>query len=347
MSSNPAFAFTPLVEPSGSVVETPLTADQASMFYILGQCCALTYTQMDENSIQPSDFSSFALAGSYAGWTLSAANLQPLTRFEATVSGAIAGDVGDFFVVQAGFCVQLTLTPPGGGSASTVTVIALRGTRTWDEWMTDLQVFPAVFGQSPEHPIEGLGSVHANMFADYTVGINGATVAAIDALSSTPGNRASGSLAQQVADYVTGLSGTSLYVTGHSLGAGLAGLCALDIAYNFLSGMDSTLTSVTLASPLIATGITGIVTLGSQELLVQNFQRYVPNSYQIANACDIVPVLPPPRVVIGPMTLTSVPVAVTTISFCAQLGDISANHGCVSAYVPYLRQLAEGFTQAG
>ena len=347
MSNGPAFAFTPLVQPSGSVVETPLTADQASMFYILGQCCLLTYTQMDQSSIAPSDFSSFELAGFYSGWTLSAANLQPLTRFEATSPGAIAGDAGNYFNVQAGFAVQLTLTPPGGGSASTVTVIALRGTRTWDEWMTDLELFPVVFGLSPEHPVDGLGSVHSGMFADYTVGTNGMTVAAIDALSSTPGNRAGGSLAQQVANYVTGLSGTSLYVTGHSLGGGLAGLCALDIAYNFLSGMDSTLTSVTLASARIAAGVTGIATLGNPQLLVENFQQYVPNSYQIANACDIVPVLPPPSLAIGPMTLTSLPVAVTTISFCAQLGSISANHGSGLAYVPYLRQLAEGFTQAG
>lgn len=346
MSTAPTFAFTPLVEPSGSVVQTPLTAEQASMFYILGQCCALTYSAMDESSIQPSDFSSFDLVGPYAGWTLSAANVQAFPRSEAVAPGSITGDVGDYYTVQAGFGAQLTLTPPsgGGGSAFTVAVIALRGTRTWTEWITDIEVFPVVYGPSLEHPIDGLGSVHGGMYADYTVGTDGATVGAVDALSATPGRRAAGSLAQQVANYVSGLSGTTVYVTGHSLGGGLAGLCALDIAYNFLGGINSTLTSVTLAAPLIATGISDIPTLDNQQLFVQNFQQYVPNSYQIANACDIVPIAPFPSLAIGPLTLTALPVAATTISFCAQLGSIGANHGSSVAYVPYLQQLAGGFT---
>lgn len=337
-------AFTPLIEPSSAVTQTPPPAPFAvGLTYLLGQCCALTYTQMDDGSIDLANFSTLVLAGELAGYTLAASNLQPFTRSESTGPSATVNDIGDYYTTQAGFGVQLALTPPGGSNAATITVIALRGTRTWTEWISDVEALPAVYDRSIDHAVDGLGSVHAGFYADYTVGTDGATAGDFDTLSSTPANRAAGSLAQQVATYVSALSAATVYVTGHSLGAALAGLCALDIAVNFASNVGVP-TCVTLASPLIAIGLSDVPTLDNQQMFLQSFQQSVPNSYQIANACDIVPISPPGSVTLGPLTLTCLPVAKTTVSFCVQTGDIGGNHGCVETYVPYLQQLANAFT---
>lgn len=345
-----SIAFTPLVEPSSNASPTPPASPfDSGMAYILAQCCGLTYSQLTSNSITTSDFSSIVLTGDYSGYTLSASNLVALTASESIVppeptstTGETLG-AGDYVTVQAGFGVQLTLTP-AKGSATTIAVIALRGTKTFDEWLDDVEAFPVVFAPTLDPlNLDGQGSAHAGFYALYTIGTDGATVEAHDALSSTVSDRAAGSLAQQIGSFVTGLSSAMpLYVTGHSLGGALASYAALDVAINFTSSYSS-LAMYSFASPRVAVGISSIATLDNQTMFVTNFQQSVPNSYQFANAADIVPILPALTTTIGPLTLSCLSVSNNTISFCAQSGDIGNNHSCLLTYIPYVAALASGF----
>lgn len=313
LSSSVPFTF--LVEPTDSVTQSPPPAPfDAGMAYLLGQCCSLTYAQFDQNSIDTADFSTLSLLGSLAGYTVTASNLQPFTASEANEPGPTTGDVGDYDQVMAGFGVQLTLTPPNNGAAENIIILALRGTRTWDEWFNNVDAFPVPFaGVSGTHA--GLGSVHAGFYADYTIGIDGKVAASDQELSPTISQRAAGSLAAQVATYVSALSSKPpIYVTGHSLGGALATLCALDIAYNF-GQTFSQIYMYSLASPRVAVGVSDsfgipILTLGNQQGFISNYQIYVPNSYQIVHAADIIPILGPLATSLGPLLLS-----------CAQITD--------------------------
>lgn len=428
MSTQP-FAFTPLIEPSDNVTPTPPSAPfSAVMAYLMGQCCSLTYTQFDAGLTWTPDFSGLALTG----YTITASNAQVLTVYEANEPGPTTGDVGDYTLLPGGFIVQLTLTP-SGGKAQTIVVVAIRGTRTWAEWFDDADSLPTPFAGTGELS-SGLGSVHAGFYGLYTVGTNGLVVS--NPLNPQWSNRANGSVAAQVGQYVSKLNNSlPIYVTGHSLGGAVASLCALDIAYNFSSNF-SQIFMYSLASPRVAAGLSDVPTLDNQEAFVSRYQFYVPNSYAIVHAADIIPILPPSSVRLGPLTLTfshvtdpfqldgsgatatatitggavtavavdnsnskgyselsfaplvvfsggggsgaaatasvslfsgEVSVSVTNggsgytsapsvqivssgslaqnvVNFCAQTGDIGGNHGCVMTYVPYLQQLAAGFS---
>ncbi|MEP7342382.1 MAG: lipase family protein [Acidobacteriota bacterium] len=357
--SNPtsSFAFTTLVGPSGEVTQSlPPAPFDAGMAYLLGLCCGLSYTQFD-TSISVPNFSSLSLLGSLTGYAVNASNFQPFTASEANEPGAIPTDAGDYFQVPAGFGVELTLTPPPSSKDATqnIIVIALRGTRTWDEWLNDGEAFPVPFaGKAPF--TSGLGSVHAGFYGHYTIGTNGATVPSGKELDPTL--RESKSIAGQVGSYVTTCAqNLPVYITGHSLGGALATLAALDIATNFKSTF-SELYMYSLASPRVAAGMAmgdvGLFALGNQELFVSNYQKYVPNSYQIVHAADIVPILPPLSAKVGPLTVncaqvtdayppgSSSSLTGNVINFCAQTGDLAGNHSC-STYLWYLEQLAGNF----
>lgn len=139
--------------------------------------------------------------------------------------------------MPAGFAVQLQLTPAGRDNSQNLIVIALRGSRTWDEWFDDTDAFPVAYANEGLLSA-GLGSVHAGFYGLYTIGENGAQASG-NSLDPNVSQRASGSIGSQIGSYVNSLpGGLSSYVTGHSLGAALASLCALDIAHNFLSSFQ-------------------------------------------------------------------------------------------------------------
>src|SRR6185436_8802821 len=108
--------------------------------------------------------------------------------------------------------------------------MATRGTRTWSEWFDDADAIPVPFaGALPLNA--GLGSVHGGFYGLYTIGTDGTPAASGQELSPTVSQRAAGSIAAQVGEYVSGLTQQlPVYVTGHSLGGALATLCALDVA---------------------------------------------------------------------------------------------------------------------
>lgn len=270
----------------------------------MGQCCSLTYTQFDVGLNWKPDFSTLSLSG----FTIAASNPQTFSVYEANAVGAVAGDAGDYVQVPAGFAVQLQLTPAGGDNSQNLIVIALRGSRTWDEWFADTDAFPVAYA-SEGLLSAGLGSVHAGFYGLYTIGENGAQASG-NPLDPNVSQRASGSIASQIGSYVNSLpGGLSSYVTGHSLGAALASLCALDIAHNF-SGKCSEIFMYNLASPRVAVGLSDafgilISTLDNQLLFLANYQKYVPNSYQVIHSADIVPILPPLSTSLGPISLNT------------------------------------------
>lgn len=311
MSSNQtSITFTQLVEPTASVTQNPPPAPfDAQMAYLLGQCCSLTYTQFDAGLDWTPDFSGLTLPAYSA---ISASNAKTFSVYEANEPGPTTGDAGDYDQVAAGFGVQLQLTPGGGGAARDIIVIALRGSRTFDEWMNNADAFPTSFAYDPGN-FSSLGSVHAGFYGLYTIGTNGQALnqqgqPVGNLLDPQVSNRAVGSIAAQVGAYVSSLSGNlPVYVTGHSLGGALATLCALDVAYNF-AGHFSELYMYSLASPRVAVSLTdsfgyAIPYLGDGELFVAYYQTYVPNSYRIVHASDIVPLLPPLSLTLGPITL--------------------------------------------
>lgn len=357
-----SISFTSLVEPPQVVSPKPPAAPfDAGMAFLLGQCCNLSYAQL-ATPITPSDFAKLSLKGSWQEGALTASNLVPFTDSEPGKSSAEHELVSSYTTVPAGFGVQLTWTPANDGPAQSFVVIALRGTRTWSEWLSDAEALPVPFEGNAGKDDGGLGLVHSGFYDRYTVGTNGQRAAPGDELSQTLSLRAPGSLALQVAGYVTSLpSRLPVYVTGHSLGGAMAALAALDIAHNFANTFSG-LAMYSLASPRVAMG--AYITVGHFKIpylfddlskFLLNYQQLVPNTYQIVNAADIVPILPPPNLSIGPFTLQCAQVTDSpqtgassnhVLNFCLQTGDIPNNHSCANTYVPYLAQLAGGFQAA-
>ena len=148
-------------------------------------------------------------------------------------------------------------------SAAGELIAAIRGTETIEEWLHD---FAFLFVPNPIHA--GGGLTEDGFTAIYRSLRAGAdpnsptAIAAITNLVSTSG-------------------ASSITVTGHSLGAALATLLALDAGLN--SGIGSSGTTVyTFASPRVG------------ELMFQHtYDSVVPDTYRIYNRPDIVPQAPP------------------------------------------------------
>ena len=131
--------------------------------------------------------------------------------------------------------------------------VVFRGTKTISEWISD-----AEFSQVPYAPVSDGGKTE-NGFSAIYASIGSAIVAEVDALA-------------QSATY------TTLYVTGHSLGAALATMAAPDLAR-----------ATRFASPVLynfASPRTGDPTFAA---LVDE----LPTSWRIVNSNDEVPRLPP------------------------------------------------------
>lgn len=381
MTNSTNSLFTSLIEPSASVSPAPPPAPfDVGQAYLLGQCCNLSYTQLTR-PLTLQDFAGLSLPAGWQGYTLVASDLQPFTDSELSTATHTAELATSYQTLPAGFAVTLTLTPAGAGQAQTFVVLTFRGTRTWAEWLSDAEAVPVPFAGNLAAADGGLGLVHGGFYDHYTLGTAGQRAAAGKELSPLPSERAPGSLAQQVAEYLANsTTAQAIYVTGHSLGGALATLAALDLAHNFATKFTK-LAMYSLASPRVA--MSAYFMVGSFKIpwlmlnlaaLQMNYQNLVPNTYQIVNAADIVPILPPQSSTWGPLHLLCAQVtdpyqtstvaatpnpptsatelaAVTqsgsladhVLTYCAQTGDIANNHSCANTYVPYLAQLAAGF----
>jgi len=350
MSSCPSFALTPLIE------TVPTAATPAgfvpAMAWLLAQCCSLTYSQWDSGLNVPLNLSTLQLTSGGSG-NLTLTNIQPFQVSESNGPAAATGDVGAFSTEAAGFGVVIsqnagTVVP---NTPAEFVVIALRGTQSWDEWFDDARAIPAYFGKTA-------GSIHAGFYSYYVVGTDGVPVkSGVDPIDPTPANRAPGSIAAQVAAYVSGLtSPLPIFVTGHSLGGAIASLCALDIAMNF-SAHASAVSMYNFASPRVAVGAiatigTFPIDIGSAQAFLQLYQGKVPQSFRIVHECDIVPILPMTTMTFGSLVVEAAHVtdawsyggsngslAQNVLNFCAQTGDVACNHSCLSVYLPYVTSL--------
>lgn len=153
------FAPTPLVENSNVIVQVP-QGFNVQMAWLLAQCSNLTYTQYDLGPGQLPDFSSLQMGS--ANNKITTSNPVAFNVSEAAGSGAIPGDVGDYYPAAAGFAVTITQSNPAPGTPATFIVIALRGTRTWTEWMDDVEAVPIGFDGTFNGAIT-YGAVHAGI----------------------------------------------------------------------------------------------------------------------------------------------------------------------------------------
>lgn len=325
MATCSPFALTTLTEPNNIVTQNLPAGFNATIAYLLGQCCSLTYAQFDAGLNWTPDFSSLALPG----YTIAVSEAQPQPKafsvYEANEPGPTTGDVGDYYQTPAGFAVQLTVTP-NGGNAIQIVVVALRGTRTWEEWFTDADGIPAKFmsGATPDD----LGTVHAGFYGLYTIGQNGQVAA--KPLSPNLSDRAAGSIAAQVASFISQLDGSlPIYVTGHSLGAAAATVCALDIASNF-QGKFAEISMYSLASPRVAASLLPVPFYDDGTTFLANYQTRVPNTYQIVHASDIIPILPALTTSLGPLTLSFAQVTDSFQLGSGAVGTASVSGGAVT-----------------
>jgi triacylglycerol lipase len=339
------FALTQLTEPSTYASPNPPAAPfSASMAALLGQCCVLTYDQLqgtDITSLLPQGYSIVA----------------ELTAPEAiTVE---AGATGYYVTVPAGFVLT-------NGSNN---IIALRGTQTIREWIDDAEVLPTPWVQGDNNgtnysslEFAPYGLVHAGFYSYYNLGTQGEVPqktyhGIVDETYSY--SRAQGSLAQQISALgsTKGFnSALPLYVTGHSLGAAAAVLCAMDVAVNLDIKVVSQASNVFvygLACPNVAAGVVAdnsvlrdVLNIASSAF-VSNFGNAVTQCWLFANSCDIVPIMPPPSTDAGGLVdIEFQAVTSNIISFCAQTGTIGGNHSCADTYAPYLQALAGSFALA-
>lgn len=327
--SPPTFAFNTLTQPSSTVTQTLPSGFDASAALLMAQCCSLTYTQYAQGT---------ALTAAQIASTLTAMSgytynlVASFTGVEAMGPGAATEGPGAFATVPFGFALQASQ-----GGTPAFNILALRGTLSWAEWFTDASVIPVKFALDTTDASPG--DVHGGFYGAYTLGTGGVA-------PSSSNLRPSGSIAAQVQAAMKSLYTTAnntalpLYVTGHSLGAALSVLCAMDVALNSATYVSSNgLSLYSFACPRVSGGI-----FSSPTQFVTNFQQHVPSNFHIANMADVIPTLPLPVLQLGILALDYYQVFSNTVGYCAQLGSVTSNHSLADNYLPYAQQLQSGYS---
>jgi len=339
--------FNQLTQPTNTVSATAPSGFDPAVGLILGNACNLAYLQYASGIAALSADLIQQTMGTNGTFTQIG---DGFTTSESIGTGATAGTAGYYRTVPVGFAMNYT--PSSGGQG--FNIIALRGTRTYQEWLDDAEAIPAYWyvgnnnGQYfEEYSISGLGMVHGGFLNLYTVGTNGELpVKTYPEFSKFEYNRPDGSIAAYVAAACSQLDNSlPLYITGHSLGGGLAVICAMDIGVNFpTSYANSQLYMWNLAGPLVAAGINVESIAIDSSVFVTNYANYVNSSFRIVNAADLVPILPPTSVGVGVLSLNFAHVTSNTVTYCNQTGSIVGNHSCTDNYLAYLQGLAGGFS---
>ena len=332
------FGFTSLVQPGSSVSQTVPTGFDASIAELLASATAAVVQLYAQGitTLTPAMLTALPMVGGAASYQQLAVFSAPEAiglGASAATSSQGSSTPGVYLAVTIGVALQAL----DANSQPLFTVIALRGTQTYQEWVNDLTALPQSFAL-----VSGAGYVHPGFYAVYTTGTDGQ-------LPTSSNLRVTGALADQIYTTVTASSWPAtvpLYVTGHSLGAALAELCAIDLAKN-APAASSALTMINFAPPQVSAGLTADgFQLYNPTAFQTAFQSAVPNSYAVINAADLVPMMPPS--VGSPTGITHavnpVVAPANTVTYCAQLGTIGANHELTLNYLPYIQALAAGLT---
>lgn len=173
--------------------------------------------------------------------------------------------------------------------------LVFRGTMTTNEWVADLKV------RLVSCPYLGAGKVHDGFLHTYEL----FRASILDTVSATEGV-------------------TRLFITGHSLGAGLATLAAAEIA---TAKRAFSLTAYTYASPRV----------GDRRFASDYNARLGFRSYRIANTCDMVVSVPFPVPFLGLIGgyFTHVD---TPVDFTVQREDADKNHD-IGTYLDAMKRL--------
>ncbi|MBK7536968.1 MAG: lipase family protein [Myxococcales bacterium] len=336
------FAFNTLLQPASTTIQSAPSGFDPQVAFFLASATAAVVQLFAQGSttLSPAMLAALPLAGGAASYqqlaTLSTSEELGLGSSPATTTQP-SSTPGEFMQTTIGVALQAL----DSSQNPLFTVIALRGTQTYSEWVNDLTAIPQGFALA-----FNVGSVHSGFYTVYTTGPNG--------LAASPGQaRPPGSLAAQILSLVTASSWPSkvpLFVTGHSLGAALAELCAMDLVSNAQSHFSS-LTMINFAPPRVSAGFldqgsTLPADLYDPTKFMTNFQAKVPSSYSVVNAADLVPVLPPTLGKASAIQIEFFPAvaASNVIMYCAQLGTIGNNHELTLNYLPYMAALAAGFS---
>ena len=235
---------------------------------------------------------SVAPAAPYTPGAIAAITQAGFTFVEALYGNELATDISPHSgeTVTYGFLAT---------SAAGELIAAIRGTETIEEWLHD---FAFLFVPNPIHAGGGLTEDgFTAIYRSLRAGADPNTPTAIAAITNL----------------VSTSGASSITVTGHSLGAALATLLALDAGLN--SGIGSSGTTVyTFASP--RTG---------DHFFAGSFNATIPESYRIYNRTDLVPQLPP--ILPLPYEHTNTP-----FELVAPMGAIQNNLACAHDLKTYL-----------
>lgn len=182
-------------------------------------------------------------------------------------------------------------------------IIAFRGTSSTTNWIADIIASQKKFKYIKEDCLTHRG------FTNIYASARGQIISALAKLSSDK----------------------TLYITGHSLGAALATLCAVDMAANtsFRCPLLFTFGSPRVGDPAFA----------------KAFAKYVPNSYRTANLFDVVTHAPPSVYKLPKREKRYYYSHVRTLSSRQfQNGSLGANH-VISSYFAELSKLQPQFTE--
>jgi predicted lipase len=176
--------------------------------------------------------------------------------------------------------------------------LVFRGTRTGSEWLKNIKI------RLSPYPHAALGKVHDGFIEAYDM------------------------FRRTIIDSLNGLGrGKRLYITGHSLGAGLATLAAPDIVCATSFGLPVV---YTFASPRV----------GDLQF-ADGFNRLMKGaSFRIANTCDLVVSIPFPVPFLGFIGGYFTHVE-TPVDFTTQREDLDKNHA-IDTYLSAMREAGKG-----
>ena len=206
--------------------------------------------------------------------------------------------------------IGLVMQAAAGGDV----IIAIRGTEGIHEWINDAEflMVPCPFLAGAGHTEDGFTAMYLSM--------------------TTSLDPKCPSLVKRLASLAFPRPLTSLTITGHSLGAAIATLLALDVAANTQYKNPAV---YTYASP--RTGGPNFVA---------TYNQVVPNTYRVANRIDLVPKLPLPPLyehVLGLYDLSAVKVTVGLPPKIEELlkPELACLH-ILTSYLHLLTQLTPG-----